>query len=113
MARAQHSRSHRSPAAALAAAAIALLLMPAGAHGAAAVDEYSLGPVGGQNPAEVDVQRNPDGSTKTDPVQLGVVGENERVSSPLAAAGEIVWPGLALAVALAVGIALAARRGSA
>lgn len=106
MACAHHSRSRRYLAAA-AVVAVVLLLMPAGAAATAAIDEYSLGPAGGQNQAPEDVQRDPDGSTRTDPVQLGVLGENEPAQSPLAAAGAIVWPGLGLALVLTVAIALA------
>lgn len=106
MARAQHSRSRRYLAAA-AAVAVALLLAPAGAAATAAVDEYSLGPVGGQNQVPADVQRDPDGNARIDPAQLGVLGESEPAQSTLAAAGAIVWPGLGLALVLTVAIALA------
>ena len=109
MARAQHSRSRRL-ATALAAATLALLAVPALAAASAAVDEYSLGPVGGQNPVPEDVQRAPDGSAQTDPDQPGVLGENEPTRSPLAAAGPIVWPGIAVALILTAGIMVATRR---
>ena len=87
-----------------------LLLAPAGAAASAAVDEYSLGPVGGQNPAPEDVQRNPDAGSQADPDQPGVLGESEPARSPLAAAGAIVWPGIGVALLLTAGIMLAARR---
>ncbi len=109
MARAQHSRSRSHPTAVVAAVAIALLLMPAGAGATAATDEYSLGPVGGENPVPEDVQRDPAGSSRIDPVQLGVLGENEPAQSPLATASAIILPGLGLALILTVGVVLVTR----
>ncbi len=85
-----------------------LLLIPAAAGATAAIDEYSLGQVGGQSPAPEDVQREAGGSSRTDPVQRGVLGENE-AQSPLAAASAIILPGLGVALLLGGGLVLAAR----
>lgn len=110
MDRPQHSRLRRALSAALCATAFALLSVPAGAAASAAVDEYSLGSVGGQNPVGVDVQRGPDGATQTDPDQPGALGENEPARSPLAMAGVFVWPGIGVALILTAGTMLATRR---
>lgn len=96
-----HSTSRPRTIAAL-AAALALLLAPAAAHGAAAVDEYSLGPIGGQNATKGDVQRDSGAGAKATPDQRGVVGENEPGRSPLAAAGAGAWIGLALLLVAAI-----------
>lgn len=83
-------------------AALTLLLSPAPAFGGAAVDEYSLGPVGGQNATKADVQRSSDIGAKATPDQLGVVGENEPARSPLAMAGAALWIGLGIVLVAAM-----------
>lgn len=97
MASARHSTTPPH-AIAVVLAALVLLLAPASALAVAAVDEYSLGPIGGQNAKESDVQRDPGAGSRPAPEQLGVVGENEPARSPLAAAGSGPWIGLALVV---------------
>lgn len=106
MARSSHSRSRSRAAAALAGVA-ALLLLPASALGAAAVDEYSLGPAGGENEVSSQAPAQLGEKPGAVPPQLGVVGENEPAQSPLDAAGVVVWLGLGLL--LAVGLLAAAR----
>jgi hypothetical protein len=112
MARPSDSTKRRRPATgpvALLAAMLVLLLLPASALAGAAVDEYSLGTVGGNDTGrEADVQRPPD-SSATAEQQLGVVGENVPSQSPLAAAGASAWIGLG-AIALAGAVAFAWRR---
>ena len=106
MARAKHPRCPRGATAAVAVAA-ALLLAPSSALAAAAVDEYSLGPVGGQNPVSAETPAGPGDDQPAR--QLGVVGENEPARSPLGEAGAAAWLAAGLVVALGAGIALAAR----
>lgn len=106
MARSPHSRS-LPPALAALAAVVALLLVPASAIATAAVDEYSLGPAGSQNPVSPATPAEQSGKPLEEPPQLGVVGENEPARSPLASAGIAVWLGLGLL--LAVGLLAAAR----
>jgi hypothetical protein len=96
-------------------AALALTAPPAALAAPAAVDEYSLGPVGTrvserESPDPLPVAQESDPEVRAVP---GVVGETTPVEGPLAAVGSIASPlvwALAALLALAAAAILLPRR---
>lgn len=115
MGRRPKSTSRRAQAAPALLAALALAVPAAATAQPAAIDEYSLGPMGTRvverdSARALPSARDASPGVREDP---GVVGEADPVESPLAVAGSIASPAawaLAAAVALGAAVILLPRR---